>query len=123
MSHFAEINKDGMVVRVISAEQDFIDSGAVGDSNNWIQTSYNTFGGIHYAPNSHTPDSDVALRKNYAGVGYTYDATKDAFYAPQPFASWTLDSDTCLWEPPTAMPDDAKTYNWDEDTLSWVEAY
>jgi len=80
MSHFAEIDSSNIVLRIIVAEQDFIDSGAVGDKNNWIQTSYNTQGGVHYAPNSNTPDGGVALRKNYAGEGYTYDATRDAFY-------------------------------------------
>jgi len=83
MSHFAEVI-DGIVQRVIVAEQDFIDSGAVGDSSNWIQTSYNTKGGVHYAPNSNDPDDGIALRKNYAGIGYTYDKIKDAFIGPQP---------------------------------------
>ena len=104
MSHFAEIDKDGIVQRVIVAEQDFINSGAVGDSFNWVQTSYN-----------HT------FRKNYAGVGFTYDRTRDAFIAPQPFLSWLLDDDTCKWNAPTPYPDDDKIYNWDEDTTSWKE--
>ena len=84
MSHFAKINNDGIVQRVIVADQDFIDSGVVGDAINWVQTSYNTRGGVHYAPNSHEPDGGVALRKNYAGKGYTYDSDKDAFIAPKP---------------------------------------
>jgi hypothetical protein len=122
MSHFAEINSDNIVQRVIVAEQEFINSGAVGDASNWVQTSYNTTGGVHYAPNkSNTPDGGVALRKNYAGIGYIYDATRDAFYAPQPFASWLLDDDTCQWNAPVAYPDDGKMYDWDEDTTSWVE--
>jgi len=104
MSHFAEINSDSIVQRVIVAEQDFINSGAVGDSFNWVQTSYNG-----------------NFRKNYAGTGYTYDKTKDAFIAPQPYASWTLVEATCQWEAPTAYPTDGKVYNWDEDTLAWVE--
>jgi len=121
--HFAEINNENIVQRVIVAEQDFIDSGAVGDASNWVQTSYNTRGGVHYAPNSQTPDGGVALRKNYAGIGYTYDASKDAFIAPQPFASWTLDDDTCQWNPPTPIPDvnNVRPYIWDEDTTSWIE--
>ena len=119
--HFAEINSDNIVQRVLVAEQDFIDSGLVGDSSNWVQTSYNTRGGVHYAPNSQTPDGGVALRKNHAGIGYTYDATKDAFIAPQPYPSWVLDEDTCLWEPPTAIPDDGKMYDWDEDNTEWKE--
>ena len=104
MSHFAEINSDGIVQRVIVAEQDFINSGAVGDSFNWVQTSYNN-----------------NFRKNYAGTGYTYDKSKDAFIPPQPYASWTLVEATCQWEAPTPMPTDDKRYTWDEDTTAWVE--
>ena len=121
MSHFAKINNDGIVQNVIVAEQDFIDSGAVGDSSNWIQTSYNTRGGVHYSPNSNEPDSGIALRKNYAGVGYTYDSTRNAFYTPQPYPSWLLDDDTCQWDAPVPMPDDDKWYDWDESTTNWVE--
>ena len=104
MSHFAEINSDNIVQRVIVAEQNFINSGAVGDSFNWVQTSYNG-----------------NFRKNYAGTGYTYDKTRDAFIAPQPYASWTLVEATCQWEAPTAYPTDGKMYTWDEDTTAWVE--
>ena len=121
MSHFAEIDKDNIVQRVIAAKQDFIDSGAVGDANNWVQTSFNTRGGVHYAPNSNEPDGGIALRKNYAGKGYTYDKTRDAFVPPKPHLSWVLDEDTCQWDAPTPYPDDDKIYNWDEDTTSWVE--
>ena len=121
MSHFAEINSDNIVLRVLVIDQETVNTGAWGSPDNWVQTSYNTRGGVHYAPNSHTPDGGVALRKNYAGVGYTYDATRDAFIPPQPFASWTLDDDTCQWNPPTPYPDDGKRYNWDEDTTSWKE--
>ena len=121
MSHFAEINSDNIVQRVLVIEQETVNTGAWGASSNWIQTSYNTRGGVHYAPDSNTPDGGVALRKNYAGVGYTYDATRDAFIPPQPFASWTLDDDTCQWNPPTPYPDDDKMYSWDEDTTSWKE--
>ena len=120
MSHFAEI-KDGIVQRVIVIEQNVLDSGNWGDPNNWVQTSYNTRGGIHYAPNSNNPDDGIALRKNYAGKGYTYDQTRDAFIPPQPYPSWLLDEETCLWNAPTARPDDGKMYRWDEDTTSWVE--
>ena len=121
MSHFAEIYGDGIVQRVIVIEQDIINSGDWGDPNNWIQTSYNTRGGIHYAPNSNDPDDGVALRKNYAGKGYTYDQTRDAFTPPQPYPSWLLDEDTCQWNAPTPYPDDGKRYNWDEDNTQWVE--
>jgi hypothetical protein len=121
MSHFAEIDKDGIVQRVIVAEQDFINSGKVGDPNNWVQTSYNTKGGVHYAPNSWEPDGGIALRKNYAGKGYTYDETRDAFIPPKAFPSWSLDEDTCTWKAPVPKPDDGKRYYWDEETTNWVE--
>ncbi len=119
MSHFAEINSDNIVQRVIVAEQDFIDT--LENSSLWIQTSYNTRGGKHYAPNTNDEDGGVALRKNYAGIGYTYDEERDAFIAPQPFPSWTLNEDTCLWVAPVAKPDDGKTYEWNEETISWEE--
>jgi len=117
--HFAEIDKNNIVKRVIVAEQDFIDSGAVGDSSNWIQTSYNTRGGIHYTPDSDEPDGGVALRKNYAGIGYIYDSDKDAFYQPQPYPSWLLNEDSCQWESPIPRPDDDKRYKWNEENQSW----
>ena len=121
MSYFAELDSENIVIRVIAADQDFIDSGKVGDPNNWVQTSYNTRGGVHYAPNSNTPDGGVALRKNYAGVGYTYDETRDAFILPKPYPSWALNESTCQWDPPIPYPDDDKRYDWDEDTTSWKE--
>ena len=121
MSHFAEINNDGIVQRVHVADQDFIDSGKLGDPSMWIQTSYNTRGGVHYAPNSSTPDGGIALRKNYAGRGYTYDKTRDAFIPPKLYPSWKLNEDTCLWDAPTPKPDDDNYYRWNEDTTSWVE--
>jgi len=121
MGHYAKV-EDGVVTQVIVAEQDFIDTGAMGDPSLWIQTSYNTRGGVHYAPDSDTPDEGVALRKNYAGIGYTYDTERDAFIAPKLFASWTLNEDTCYWESPVPYPDDGKLYEWDEeDTTSWKE--
>ena len=114
MSHYAEVDPStNTVVRVIVAEQDFIDSGAVGDKSRWIQTSYNTISGVHI--NGGTP-----LRKNYAGIGFTYDATKDAFIPPQLFSSWTLNETSCTWEPPVACPDDDKLYQWDEESTAWV---
>jgi|TARA_R110002020_G_scaffold280064_1_gene495876 hypothetical protein len=120
MSHFAEIDPDTKIVkRVIVAEQDFINSGTVGDSSNWIQTSYNTRGGVHYAPNTNTPDGGLALRKNYAGIGYIYDSGRDAFMVPQPFPSWTLNEDTCYWESPTPYPVNGRDYKWNEETKSW----
>lgn len=109
MSHFAKV-ENGKVVNVIVAEQDVIDSGIFG--HGWIQTSYNTRGGQH--ANGGTP-----LRKNYAGIGYTYDEQRDAFIPPQPFPSWLLNEDTCLWDPPVAMPTDGSPYTWNEETQSW----
>ena len=111
MSHFAKV-ENGIVTQVIVAEQNVIDSGIFGDG--WVQTSYNTHGGVH--ANGNTP-----LRKNYAGVGYTYDSQRDAFISPQPYPSWTLVEDTCLWSAPVPMPIDDKFYSWDETSLTWVE--
>jgi hypothetical protein len=106
------------------AEQDFIDSGAVGDPALWIQTSYNTRGGVHYKPDNNTPSEDQskALRKNYAGIGFTYDAVRDAFIPPKPDLnpSWIIDDATGQWSPPIAHPTDGQLYNWDESTVSWV---
>ena len=118
MSHFAKV-ENGTVTQVIVAEQDVIDTGMFGSG--WIQTSYNTRGGVHYDPttNALSEDQSRALRKNYAGVGYTYDSERDAFIPPQPYASWVLDDVTCLWVAPVAMPMDDKQYSWSEETQSW----
>jgi hypothetical protein len=104
MSHFAKIDNNNTVTQVIVAEQNFINSGLVGDSFLWVQTSYNG-----------------NFRKNYAGVGYTYDPARDAFIPPQPYPSWTLNEDTCLWESPVPYPDDDLMYTWDEATTNWIE--
>jgi len=112
MSHFAKV-ENGIVVQVIVAEQDFIATGALGDPANFVQTSYNTHGGKH--------PEDRPLRMNYAGLGYAYDEQRDAFIPPQPFASWLLNEDTCLWDAPVAMPTDDKKYAWDEESVSWKE--
>ena len=119
MSHFAKV-LDGKVTQVIVAEPEFFETFVDSSPGTWIQTSYNTRGGVHYGQDG-KPDGGVALRKNYAGIGYTYDSVRDAFIPPQPFASWTLDEDTCLWNAPVAYPTDGKIYRWDEATLSWVE--
>lgn len=111
MSHFAKV-ENGIVTNVIVAEQDVIDSGLFGTG--WIQTSYNTYGGVHRL-------GGTPMRKNYAGLGYTYDIELDAFYAPQPYPSWTLDTDTCRWNAPVLYPDDGKIYTWNEETTSWIE--
>lgn len=114
MAHFAQIDENNTVIQVIVVEQDVIDTGLFGAPSSWIQTSYNTHGGQHLL-------GGTPLRKNYAGIGYTYDITRDAFIAPKPFPSWVLNEDTCQWEAPTPMPTDDKIYNWDEATTSWVE--
>jgi len=115
MGHFAKV-ENNIVMQVIVAEQDVIDSGIFGTG--WIQTSYNTRGGVHYGQDGQ-PDGGIALRGNYAGIGYTYDQTNDVFYAFQPYPSWTISEPTWLWQPPIAMPTDRR-YKWDETTLSWV---
>ena len=112
MAHFAKVN-NGVVVQVIVAELEFFDTFVDSSPGQWLQTSYNTYGGVH--ANGGTP-----LRKNYAGIGFTYNPVKDAFIPPQPYASWTLNETTCLWEAPVAYPDDGLTYSWDEPTTSWV---
>jgi hypothetical protein len=112
MGHFAKV-VDSKVVQVIVAEPEFFTTFVDSSPGQWIQTSYNTHGGQH-------PEGRP-LRKNYAGVGYTYDAVRDAFIPPQPFASWLLNDDTCLWEAPVAMPADGKAYEWNEATTSWKE--
>ena len=120
MGHFAKV-VNGTVVNVIVAEPDFFDTFVDSSPGQWIQTSYNTRGNVHYAPNSNEPDGEPALRGNYAGIGYTYDNINDVFYPPKPFNSWTLSETTWLWEAPVAYPDDGKIYTWDEETTSWKE--
>jgi hypothetical protein len=112
MGHFCKV-VDGIVTQVIVAEPEFFDTFVDSSPGQWIQTSYNTYGGQH-------PEGRP-LRKNYAGIGFTYDAERDAFIPPQPFASWILNNDTCLWESPTPMPTDGKRYNWDEAQQQWIE--
>lgn len=119
MAHFAQVDSNNIVTQVIVIDQETLNTGHWGDPATWVQTSYNTRGGVHYGPDGN-PDGGVALRKNYAGVGYTYDPVRDAFYAPQPFPSWVLNEDTCLWDAPVPMPTDDKAYTWDETTGSWV---
>jgi len=115
MAHYAKI-EDGIVTNVIVAEQDQIDTM----DGQWVQTSYNTRGGIHYAPNSNDPDGGIALRKNYAIIGGTYDLDRDAFIPPKPFDSWLLDEPTCTWETPVPQPEvDPDKYNWNEETQAW----
>lgn len=110
MSHFAKI-ENGIVTQVIVADQDVIDSGLFGTG--WIQTSYNTYGGKH-------PEGR-ALRKNFAGIGFIYDAIRDAFIPPKPYSSWVLNETTCLWDAPIQKPNDGKKYSWNEETISWLQ--
>lgn len=111
MTHFARV-QNGIVTNVIVIEQDMIDAGSWGPPEEWIQTSYNTYGGVHR--NGKTP-----LRKNYAGIGYSYDEVLDAFIPPKPYDSWTLDTNTCLWEPPVGYPQDGNAYVWNEQEQQW----
>tara|TARA_B100000287_G_scaffold29613_1_gene27873 strand:- start:81 stop:488 length:408 start_codon:yes stop_codon:yes gene_type:complete len=121
MGHYAKVVGD-TVVQVIVAKQDFIDT--LPDKSAWVKTSYNTTGGVHYTEDengvrSKSTDQSKALRKNYAGVGMKYDKVRDAFIAPQPYPSWTLDESTCLWKPPVEEPDDRCVYNWNETHKRW----
>ena len=118
MAHWAEIDENNLVTRVLVGNNNDSNEGYDWLIENlggtWVKTSYNTHGGVHN--NGGTP-----LRKNYAGIGYTYDADRDAFVPPQPFESWVLNEDTCLWEAPVEYPSDGKIYIWDEDATNWVE--
>ena len=120
MAHFARV-ENKIVKEVIVAEQDFIDNVVYDKPGEWIQTSYNTYGGVHYDPTTREPSADQskALRYNFASPNYHYDANVDAFYAPQPYSSWTLNTETYLWESPVAYPDDGELYTWNEETQSW----
>jgi hypothetical protein len=114
MSHFAKI-ENGIVTQVIVIDQETLNLGHWGDPASFVQTSYNTHGGTHAT-------GGTPLRKNYAGVGYSYDSGRDAFIPPKPFASWLLNETTCLWDAPTPMPVvEGKMFKWDEPTTSWVE--
>jgi hypothetical protein len=120
MAHFAEIDESNTVVRVLVVPdaqegrgQEYL-ADDLGLGGTWKKTSYNTQGGVHAL-------GGTPYRKNYAGIGYTFDAAKDAFIAPKPYASWVLDEATCNWEAPVAMPTDDKMYRWDEETTNWIE--
>ena len=113
MAHFAQIDENNIVINVLVIEQDMVDTGLFGEPSKWIQTSYNTYGGIHTL-------GGTPLRKNYAGIGYTYDVSRDAFIPPKPFASWVLNETTANWDAPVPMPTDGKMYRWDEETIQWV---
>ena len=124
MSHFAKINSDNIVEQVIVIEQEVLNTGHWGDPASWVQTSYNTRGGVHYDPTTGLPSADQskALRKNFAGFGFTYDRIRDAFIPSKPYDSWVLNENTCYWEAPTPMPvEEGKMFVWDEETVSWIE--
>ena len=131
MAHFAKV-ESGTVTQVIVAEQDYINTFP--DKDKWIQTSYNTRGGKHYKEdNTLSDDQSKAFRKNYAGIGFTWDEDRDAFYPPKPYASWVLNETTCLWDAPVARPsvetygsgENTKNYDiaWDETNTRWVATY
>lgn len=113
MAHYAKV-ENGIVTQVIVADQEFIDSGALGDSSTWLQTSYNTFGGVHRS-------GGTPLRKNYAGVGYSYMPDIDAFVPPKPFPSWVLNTETGLWDAPVPRPENNLYVIWDEELQNWKE--
>jgi len=127
MSHFAKV-QDGVVTQVIVAEPEFFDTFVDNSPGKWIKTSYNIRGGVYYDPATNQPAADQSIvdgdearqRKNYAGVGFTYDKDRDAFIPPKPYDSWILNEDTCLYEAPVAYPDDGNDYTWDEQTTDWV---
>jgi hypothetical protein len=121
MAHFAEVDENNIVTRVLVVDNSEEDNGQVflaetlGLGGTWLKTSYNTQGGVH--SNGGTP-----FRKNYAGIGYTYDSGRDAFIPPKPYASWVLNEDKCLWDAPTPMPvEEGKMFRWVEEDLNWQE--
>ena len=120
MAHYAKVLNE-KVQKVIVAEEDFFNTFVDSSPGEWIKTSYNTSGGVHYQPNSDIPSDDQskALRKNFAGVGFTYDKDRDAFIPPKPFNSWTLNETTCQWEAPVAKPDNDNNYIWNETNQTW----
>ena len=121
MSHYAQLDENNMIVFVIAAKSDHKEDEFTESTGNvWKQTSYNTYGGVHYTDGEPSADQSKALRFNYAGIGFTYDENRDAFIPPQPYASWVLDEDTCLWVAPIAYPAEGD-HVWDEQAGDWVE--
>ncbi len=125
MAHWAELDENNKVIRVLVGDNND-PSGDEGYSwllnnlgGNWVKTSYNAIGGKRRNPETGEITEEAGFRKNYAGIGYTYDSTHDAFIPPKPFNSWILDNQTCLWYSPTPMPSDGNIYKWNEDTTSW----
>ena len=124
MAHFALV-EDGIVMDVIVAEQDVIDSGMFGDPSNWVRKSYNTKRGIYHDPETNQPTEGTPFRKNYARIGGLYDKERDAFYEPQPYRSWILNEESCIWEAPIPYPTAPATqiYLWDEANLEWYLSF
>ncbi len=118
MAHYAKIVY-GKVTTVIVAEAEFFDTFVDDSPGTWVQTSYNTRGGKHYAPNSNTEDSGTPIRKNFAAIGMNYDGI--GFYDDSPFPSWILNKTTYYWDPPVIYPDDGNTYMWNESIKDWVQ--
>lgn len=123
MAHYAKVDKN-VVVNVIVADASFFDDFVDTAPGEWIQTSYNTRAGVHYQDNEDgtrtpSPDQSKALRKNYANIGMIYDRERDAFYEKQPYPSWVLNEDSCLWEAPVSYPEDGNKYIWNETELQW----
>ena len=120
MTHFARV-ENKVCVEVICAEVSFVNEGHVGDPANWKQVSFNTYGNVHYGSDG-KPDGGIALRGNFPGIGWPYDEDADKFYPPSGlYPSWVLNKTTCLWDAPAPMPQDGKSYSWNEATLAWVE--
>ena len=128
MAHFAKV-ENGIVTQVIVAEPEFFDTFVDTTPGEWIKTSYNMKGGVYYDPETNQPAEDQSViegdearqRKNYAGISFSYDQTRDAFIPPQPYSSWVLNNTTCLWDAPVSYPDDGNRYQWNEETTSWDE--
>ena len=127
MAHWAEIDENNIVTRVLVGDN----NDPAGDEGyqwlidnlggTWVKTSYNAIGGKRRDPETNEITEEAGFRKNYAGIGYTWDSSRDAFIPPKPFNSWILNEDTCLWDAPIAYPTDGKSYAWNEDTTSWDE--
>ncbi len=123
MAHYAFLDENNVVTHVIVGKDEGEDGIDWEEFYGAVRTSYNTIGGIYRDPETNQPavDQGKAFRKNFAGIGYTYDKTRDAFIPPKPFESWLLNEDTCCWDPPVPYPTDGKVYYWDETSLSWIE--
>ena len=127
MAHWAELDENNVVTRVLVGDN----NDPAGDEGyqwlidnlggTWVKTSYNAIGGKRRNPETNEITDEAGFRKNYAGIGYTYDSEKDAFIPPKPFNSWLLNEDTCLWDAPVAYPTDGKIYTWNEDVIGWEE--